>query len=99
MEGRGLREEGLLRIPGHRAKIEALKKTIEDYFYTSPEVVEEAIQSASSHDLAAVIKYFLRELPDPILTLDYMDAFCQLDSKYFTHGRYYERRHSVRIYS
>ena len=50
------------------------------------------------------MKYFLRELPDPILTLDYMDAFCQLDSKliiiYPSVGKYYfPNRDSLRYFS
>lgn len=36
---------------------------------------------ASAHDVAAVMKQFLRELPIPLLSYQYLDAFPQVSSE------------------
>lgn len=76
----GLSEEGILRVPGVVAKIQLLKQEIESHFYSSPGLVDQALKSSSINDVAALVKQFLRELPMPILTNDYMDAFFQIES-------------------
>ena len=53
--------------------------------------LEEGFENGKFHwedvhynDAAGLLKQFLRELPVPLLTLDYLDAFAQVDSKYHT---------------
>lgn len=79
LEKHGLNEEGILRVPGVLAKIQLLKQEIENHFYSSPGLVDQALRSSSVNDVAALVKQFLRELPLPILTNDYMDAFFQME--------------------
>ena len=38
------------------------------------------------NDAAGLLKQMLRELPIPLLSFDYLDAFAQIDSKYFRMG-------------
>lgn len=80
LEKYGLDEEGILRVPGVVAKIQTLKQEIETHFYSSPGLVDQALKAASVNDAAALVKQFLRELPVPLLTNEYMDAFFQIDS-------------------
>uniref|UniRef100_T1JKW0 Rho-GAP domain-containing protein n=1 Tax=Strigamia maritima TaxID=126957 RepID=T1JKW0_STRMM len=75
----GLTEEGILRVPGVVAKVQHLKKEIESNFYSSPGLVDVALRESSINDVAALIKQFLRDLPLPLLTNEYMEAFVQID--------------------
>lgn len=61
-------------------QIEALCQLIERHWYDEREVVEAALARASSHDLAAVFKRLLRDLPQPPLTTELMRLF------YHTYG-------------
>ncbi|KAG7311036.1 hypothetical protein JYU34_003894 [Plutella xylostella] len=69
------RDEGLLRVAGNKQKIEALCSLIERHWYTDREAVAAAAARAGSHDLAAVFKRLLRDLPHSPLTNDYMRLF------------------------
>ncbi|XP_013192000.2 rho GTPase-activating protein conundrum isoform X2 [Amyelois transitella] len=68
-------DEGLLRVPGNKQKIEALCQLIEQRWYVARGAVEAALARASSHDLAAVFKRLLRALPQPPLTMELMRLF------------------------
>lgn len=68
-------DEGLLRVPGNKQKIEALCQLIERQWYSDRATVEAALSRASSHDLAAVFKRLLRALPTPPLTQELMRLF------------------------
>ncbi|XP_026731471.1 rho GTPase-activating protein conundrum isoform X3 [Trichoplusia ni] len=68
-------DEGLLRVPGNKQKIEALCQLIERQWYSERSAVEAALARASSHDLAAVYKRLLRALPQPPLTQELMRLF------------------------
>ncbi|CAK1601587.1 unnamed protein product [Parnassius mnemosyne] len=68
-------DEGLLRVPGNKNKIEALCQLIEREWYSAREQVEAALQRATGHDLAAVFKRLLRALPQPLLTQELMRLF------------------------
>ncbi|CAG4950568.1 unnamed protein product [Parnassius apollo] len=68
-------DEGLLRVPGNKNKIEALCQLIEREWYSAREEVEAALQRATGHDLAAVFKRLLRALPQPLLTQELMRLF------------------------
>ncbi|CAL4182124.1 unnamed protein product, partial [Meganyctiphanes norvegica] len=75
LERHGLREEGILRVPGHRSKTEHLRKTLDSLFYSEPASADAALRGATANDVASLIKTFLRELPRPLLTETYMPAF------------------------
>ena len=81
LDRHGVKEEGILRIPGNRSKTELLKQSLNQHFYTSPPDSDNALRNASPNELAALLKHFLRELPQPILTHTYMSAFYKAYSK------------------
>ncbi|XP_053611046.1 rho GTPase-activating protein conundrum isoform X2 [Plodia interpunctella] len=68
-------DEGLLRVPGNKQKIEALCQLIEQRWYSDRQAVESGLARATSHDLAAVFKRLLRALPQPPLTQELMRLF------------------------
>ncbi|XP_063827602.1 rho GTPase-activating protein conundrum [Ostrinia nubilalis] len=68
-------DEGLLRVPGNKQKIESLCQLIEREWYGQRELVEAALSRASSHDIAAVFKRLMRDLPQPPLTQELMRLF------------------------
>lgn len=72
---RALGEEGLLRMAGHKGKINDLRATFESSLYTEPEQVDAAMNQCSCHDVANLLKQFLRELPIPLLGFEYIDTF------------------------
>ncbi|XP_058447133.1 rho GTPase-activating protein conundrum [Malaya genurostris] len=74
---RGAREEGILRVPGHKQKTETLYNEIEHSFYYKPEKVEPLFKKAGVHDLSALLKRWLRELPQPLLANDLVHLFYQ----------------------
>ncbi|XP_049281645.1 rho GTPase-activating protein conundrum isoform X2 [Anopheles funestus] len=74
---RGAREEGILRVPGHKQKTEALYNEIEHHFYCKPEKIEPLIKKAAVHDLSALLKRWLRELSQPLLANDLVHLFYQ----------------------
>lgn len=96
---RGAKEEGILRVPGHKQKVysyhdktrlysiieriifiqqtETLYNEIEHNFYYKPEKVEPLIKKAGVHDLSALLKRWLRELPQPLLANDLVHLFYQ----------------------
>ncbi|KAK3858853.1 hypothetical protein Pcinc_034985 [Petrolisthes cinctipes] len=75
LDHHGLTQEGILRVPGHRSQTEQLRRTLDTHFYSAPSTVDAALRSATPNDLAALVKTFLRELPQPLLTHAYMPAF------------------------
>ncbi|XP_052895112.1 rho GTPase-activating protein conundrum [Anopheles moucheti] len=74
---RGAKEEGILRVPGHKQKIEALYHEIEHNFYCKLEKINPLIKKAGVHDLSALLKRWLRELPQPLLANDLVHLFYQ----------------------
>lgn len=99
---RGSKEEGILRVAGHKQKVriaqkvlvthrrtnmvnifqtETLYHEIEQQFYSKPEKIEPLLKRAGVHDLSALLKRWLRELPQPLLASDLVHLFYQ------THGK------------
>ncbi|XP_043283940.1 rho GTPase-activating protein conundrum-like [Venturia canescens] len=74
---RGVREEGILRVGGHKQKVEALCAELEMDFYSKPRDVDRLFERTPCHDLSAVLKKLLRDLPQPLLTVELIDAFYQ----------------------
>ncbi|XP_077366988.1 rho GTPase-activating protein 18 isoform X2 [Festucalex cinctus] len=71
----GLDSEGLLRIPGAATRVKSLCQELESRFYegTFP------WQQLKPHDAASLLKLFIRELPHPLLTVEYLNAFVAVD--------------------
>ncbi|XP_017463268.1 PREDICTED: rho GTPase-activating protein 40-like, partial [Rhagoletis zephyria] len=74
---RGAREEGILRVAGHKQKTEILYNELESSFYQKPKKFTQLLSSASVHDLSALLKRWLRELPQPLLTNELIQLFYQ----------------------
>ncbi|XP_036405064.1 rho GTPase-activating protein 18 [Megalops cyprinoides] len=71
IEEEGLNTEGLLRIPGAATRVKAVCQELEAKFYEGLFPWE----SLKQHDAASVLKLFIRELPHPLLTVEYLSAF------------------------
>ncbi|PNF26598.1 Rho GTPase-activating protein conundrum [Cryptotermes secundus] len=78
LERHGLQEEGILRVAGLQQKVTSLCSKLEAVFYSRPlEEVDRLLQQATCHDVAAVLKRLLRDLPQPLLSVEYIDMFYQ----------------------
>ncbi|XP_037305168.2 rho GTPase-activating protein 18 isoform X1 [Pungitius pungitius] len=71
IEEEGLNTEGLLRIPGAAIRVKALCQELESSFYDGAF----QWQQLKQHDAASLLKLFIRELPHPLLTVEYLNAF------------------------
>ncbi|XP_061097918.1 rho GTPase-activating protein 18 isoform X1 [Conger conger] len=71
IEEEGLDTEGLLRIPGSATRVKAVCQELEVKFYEGTFPWE----SLKQHDAASLLKLFIRELPLPLLTVEYLNAF------------------------
>ncbi|KAL0967371.1 hypothetical protein UPYG_G00251400 [Umbra pygmaea] len=71
IEEEGLDTEGLLRIPGATTRVKAVCEELEEKFYSGLFPWEILKQ----HDAASLLKLFIRELPHPLLTVEYLSAF------------------------
>lgn len=77
-----VKEEGILRIACQKQRLDQLCTEIENNFYTKREQVVQIIMEASPHELSGVLKKLLRELPDPIFTMELIDMFYKTHCKY-----------------
>lgn len=81
---RHLDEEGLLRVPGSQQKMGALQKWIESRWKSNVSDAEDLVavtavlEQVSSHDLAGLLKHFLRQLPESLFTVDLVNLFAQV---------------------
>ncbi|KAA0709007.1 Rho GTPase-activating protein 18 [Triplophysa tibetana] len=71
IEEQGLDTEGVLRIPGAATRVKSVCQEMELKFYDGLFPWE----SLKQHDAASVLKLFIRELPFPLLTVEYFTAF------------------------
>ncbi|XP_076127742.1 rho GTPase-activating protein 18 [Alosa pseudoharengus] len=71
IEAEGLDTEGLLRIPGAAGRVKALCQELEAKFYEDTFRWE----TLKQHDAASMLKFFIRELPHPLITVEYLNAF------------------------
>lgn len=83
LEKNGLTDEGILRVPGSAVRIKNLKQDLESRFSQSSQTglldPNADWNEARTNDVAALLKQFLRELPNPLLTQEYIDAFQSCD--------------------
>lgn len=73
----GIQEEGILRVSGSAARIDCLKADLEAC-YSRGDDLHAVLHRYGPHEVAAVLKQMLRDLPEPLLTSKYMDAFMQV---------------------
>ncbi|KAM8913735.1 rho GTPase-activating protein 40 isoform 2-T2 [Spinachia spinachia] len=71
LEKKGVDSEGILRIPGSQSRVKQLQQTLETNFYSAPV----SWDGVSPNDAAALLKKFIRELPAPLLTAEYLNTF------------------------
>ncbi|KAM7402390.1 hypothetical protein PAMP_017634 [Pampus punctatissimus] len=71
LEKKGVDSEGILRVPGSQSRIKLLQQNLETNFYSGQVSWEEV----SPNDAAALLKKFIRELPAPLLTAEYLNTF------------------------
>uniref|UniRef100_A0A673MQ20 Rho GTPase-activating protein 18-like n=1 Tax=Sinocyclocheilus rhinocerous TaxID=307959 RepID=A0A673MQ20_9TELE len=76
IEEQGLDTEGVLRIPGAATRVKAVCHELEHKFYEGVFPWE----SLKQHDTASLLKLFIRELPYPLLTVEYFNAFVSLQA-------------------
>lgn len=74
---RGVNEEGILRVGGHKQKVESICTQLETDFYCKPKEMDKLFKRTPCHDLSAVLKKLVRDLPQPLLTVELIDAFYQ----------------------
>ncbi|CAH1247520.1 ARHGAP18 [Branchiostoma lanceolatum] len=75
LEENALNIEGILRVPGSAARIKNLRKDIEERFNNG----DFTWDRVRPNDVAALLKQFLRELPTPLLTYEYLSAFVSVE--------------------
>ncbi|KAH0619081.1 hypothetical protein JD844_018728 [Phrynosoma platyrhinos] len=71
LEKKGLDTEGILRVSGSQSRIKSLEQKLESEFYTGYFQWDEVHQN----DVSGLLKRFIRELPAPLLTAEYLPAF------------------------
>ncbi|XP_029990513.1 rho GTPase-activating protein 40 [Sphaeramia orbicularis] len=71
LEKKGVDSEGILRVPGSQSRIKMLQQNLEMNFYSGQVSWDEV----SPNDAAALLKKFIRELPAPLLTAEYLNTF------------------------
>ncbi|KAM3621929.1 uncharacterized protein V6R79_017943 [Siganus canaliculatus] len=71
LEKKGVDSEGILRVPGSQSRIKLLQQNLETNFYSGQVSWDEV----SPNDAAALLKKFIRELPAPLLTSEYLNTF------------------------
>lgn len=76
LEEKGLREEGILRVPGNTGRVKIIREEMEEKFNDGTFSWEDR----RPHDCATLLKQFLRELPFPLLTHEYQPAFAAVEN-------------------
>uniref|UniRef100_A0A8D2E3R8 Rho GTPase activating protein 40 n=1 Tax=Theropithecus gelada TaxID=9565 RepID=A0A8D2E3R8_THEGE len=71
LEKRGLDTEGILRVPGSQARVKGLEQKLEKDFYAGLFSWDEV----HHNDASDLLKRFIRKLPTPLLTAEYLPAF------------------------
>eukprot|EP00051_Salpingoeca_urceolata_P023943 m.413051 g.413051 ORF g.413051 m.413051 type:complete len:1593 (-) comp20172_c4_seq19:1349-6127(-) len=73
VEDRGLDLEGIYRISGGAATVKALRAK----FNRDDQSVRLQAESCSAHDVAALLKLYFRELPEPLIPTKFYEEFVQ----------------------
>ncbi|XP_046648264.1 rho GTPase-activating protein conundrum-like isoform X2 [Daphnia pulicaria] len=79
-----LDEEGLLRVPGNKQKMLVMQNVIENQWKNNHvdikgmQIVTHILKSSGSHEIACLLKTYLRQLPESLFTQDCLDLFAQV---------------------
>ncbi|XP_038606461.1 rho GTPase-activating protein 40 [Tachyglossus aculeatus] len=76
LEKRGLDTEGILRVCGSQTRIKSLEQKLENDFYAGLFSWDDVHQN----DVSGLLKRFIRELPTPLLTAEYLPAFAAVQN-------------------
>uniref|UniRef100_A0A8D0GPQ3 Rho-GAP domain-containing protein n=1 Tax=Sphenodon punctatus TaxID=8508 RepID=A0A8D0GPQ3_SPHPU len=76
LEKKGLDTEGILRVSGSQTRIKSLERKLESDFYAGLFHWDEVHQN----DVSGLLKRFIRELPAPLLTAEYLSAFAAVQN-------------------
>lgn len=79
---RCIQEDGILRIAGQKQKLETLYNEIETKFYNNRKDVESLLNQATVHELTGILKKLLRDLPDPVFTMELFEMFYKTSCKF-----------------
>ncbi|XP_031802483.1 rho GTPase-activating protein 28 isoform X2 [Sarcophilus harrisii] len=74
LEETGLETEGILRVPGSASRVKNLRQELESKFYEDTFDWDQV----RNNDAAGLLKMFIRELPSPLFTVEYLPAFIAL---------------------
>uniref|UniRef100_A0A8B9NX75 Rho GTPase activating protein 28 n=1 Tax=Apteryx owenii TaxID=8824 RepID=A0A8B9NX75_APTOW len=74
LEETGLETEGILRVPGSASRVKNLHQELEAKFYEDTFDWDQV----RNNDAAGLLKMFIRELPSPLFTVEYLPAFITL---------------------
>lgn len=74
-------KEGLFRKPGNRQRMRNLRESLIES--GSGVTIDTNVYNA--HDVCGILKEFLRELPEPLLSERHMEAHMQIAGKSFHH--------------
>ncbi|XP_075777065.1 rho GTPase-activating protein 28 isoform X3 [Pelodiscus sinensis] len=77
LEATGLETEGILRVPGSASRVKILHQEIETKFHEDTFDWDQV----RNNDAAGLLKMFIRELPSPLFTVEYLPAFITLVEK------------------
>ncbi|XP_053106623.1 rho GTPase-activating protein 28 isoform X2 [Hemicordylus capensis] len=77
LEETGLETEGILRVPGSASRVKSLRQEIEAKFDEDTFDWDQI----RNNDAAGLLKMFIRELPSPLFTVEYLPAFITLVEK------------------
>ncbi|XP_063779581.1 rho GTPase-activating protein 28 isoform X3 [Pseudophryne corroboree] len=77
LEETGLETEGILRVPGSASRVKSLREDLVSKFYDNTF----DWKNVRNNDAAGLLKMFIRELPTPLFTIEYLPAFIALVDK------------------
>ncbi|KAJ1124215.1 hypothetical protein NDU88_002676 [Pleurodeles waltl] len=80
LEKKGLETEGILRISGSQTRIKCLQQKLESDFYVDLYGGHFSWDDVHQNDASGLLKKFIRELPTPLLTTEYISAFAAVQS-------------------
>jgi hypothetical protein len=81
--------QGIFRISGTKDEVDSLKTSFDSGLDVDFNKVKDP------HAVSNILKQYLRELPDPLLTFDKYDTFIQIASKFFDFSRFYESQRFI----
>lgn len=74
LETHALEMEGLLRVPGSAARVNCLIQKMEETYHLG----QFSFVEVNCNDICSLLKQFIRELPIPLLTREYLPAFASI---------------------